>query len=382
MKCINGLKIIHFNARSLKSNFEQIRMYLTTLDVSFHIIAISDTWFTGDTDPSEFNLHSYETVYTNKNEKRGGGVLIYVNKELQFVKINDFSVSLDNVFESVTIEIKVENKKNFIVACVHRTPGSETEGFSEYIERLLQSVNNNKSIYLCSDLNFDLLKRQNHQGTNDFLELLYSYGLFPKITKPTRVTSISATLIDNIYTNNVFQVNCSGILCNDITDHLPIFCTSHESGVKKDQVKSYRYVRKFDETSVSAFKSALDAYDWDTLFIFSSVNDAYDYFMNSFTEMYESYFPKRKVLVDSKNDLKPWLSKGLINAYTKKNKLYKDFIRTRSKLSEDKYKRYENKLTSILRYSQKQYYTNLLENNRNNIKATWDIVNSVIIKEK
>ena len=123
-----------------------------------------------------------------------------MNKELQFVKINDFLVSLDNVFESVTIDIKVENKKNFVVACVYRTPGFEPEGFIEYIERLLQSVNNNKSIYLCGDLNFDLLKRQNHQGTNDFLELLYSYGLFPTITKPTRITSISATLID-IFTN-------------------------------------------------------------------------------------------------------------------------------------------------------------------------------------
>ena len=35
MKCISGLKIIHFNARSLKSNFEQIKMYLTTLYYRF-----------------------------------------------------------------------------------------------------------------------------------------------------------------------------------------------------------------------------------------------------------------------------------------------------------------------------------------------------------
>ena len=33
-----------------------------------------------------------------------------------------------------------------------------------------------------------------------------------------------------------------------------------------------------------------------------------------------------------------------------------------------------------MRFSQKQYYANLLENNRNNIKATWDVVNSVIKK--
>ena len=95
--------------------------------------------------------------------------------------------------------------------------------------------------------------------------------------------------------------------------------------------------------------------------------------------MYESYFPKRKVLINSKNDLKPWLSKSLINA-CKTRISFIDFIRTKSQLSEDKHKCYKNKLTSILRYSQKKYYANLLENNRTNIKATWDVVNSVIKK--
>lgn len=59
-------------------------------------------------------------------------------------------------------------------------------------------------------------------------------------------------------------------------------------------------------------------------------------------------------IVQSRNIIKktayndcPWLTKGLKNACKKKNALYRNFIRKRTKEAEDKYKKYKNKLTSI-----------------------------------
>ena len=48
---------------------------------------------------------------------------------------------------------------------------------------------------------------------------------------------------------------------------------------------------------------------------------------------------------------------------------------------ESKYKRYKNKLTSILRYCEKQYYTDILDLNKGNMKETWKIINSLINKQ-
>ena len=45
------------------------------------------------------------------------------------------------------------------------------------------------------------------------------------ITKATRITNHSATLIDHIYTNSPEKVIKSGICLADISDHLPCFCT-------------------------------------------------------------------------------------------------------------------------------------------------------------
>ena len=76
------------------------------------------------------------------------------------------------------------------------------------------------------------------------------------------------------------------------------------------------------------------------------------------------------------------MTSGLKNACKKKNLLYKMFLKSRSKQSEDKYKTYKNKLTTILRKCEKNYNTKLLELNKGNLKETWKLLNSIINKKK
>lgn len=56
------------------------------------------------------------------------------------------------------------------------------------------------------------------------------------------------------------------------------------------------------------------------------------------------------------------------------------FLKLRSKEAEERYKKYKNKLVWIIRRHKKEYYGDLLNKNRNNMKATWGIINSVIKK--
>ena len=58
--------------------------------------------------------------------------------------------------------------------------------------------------------------------TNEFIENLFSHMFVLLINKPTRNTAHSATLIDNIFTNNLSNKALNCILINDLSDHLPI----------------------------------------------------------------------------------------------------------------------------------------------------------------
>ena len=51
---------------------------------------------------------------------------------------------------------------------------------------------------------------------------------------------------------------------------------------------------------------------------------------------------------------KPWMTHSLKQACKKKNLLHRQFLKKRSVASEERYKKYKNKLTGILRYCGKK----------------------------
>ena len=84
--------------------------------------------------------------------------------------------------------------------------------FSDQFERLLQSISNKKSECLqADDYNVDLLKYKSNTGTEkSCVNNLYCHSCLPLITRPTRFTEVSSTLIDNIITNTFNE--CSSAL--------------------------------------------------------------------------------------------------------------------------------------------------------------------------
>ena len=76
------------------------------------------------------------------------------------------------------------------------------------------------------DFNLNLLNYDNDDKVKVFVDLMNSCGLFSLITKPTRISQTTTTLIDNIFTNCIHNEFDAGILCLDISDHMPVFCVN------------------------------------------------------------------------------------------------------------------------------------------------------------
>ena len=83
------------------------------------------------------------------------------------------------------------------------------------------------------DHNMDFLKSEKHHQTQEFLELNLDRDLKPTITRPIRITTKTATLMDNTFISQRLQHKyTSNILVDDISDHMPSIITL------KDQKKS------------------------------------------------------------------------------------------------------------------------------------------------
>ena len=72
-------------------------------------------------------------------------------------------------------------------------------------------------MFLLGDFNVDLMQFNEHKPTNEFLDSLASISYLPYINQPSRHTSHSRTLIDNIISNVISK----DIICGNITAHIP-----------------------------------------------------------------------------------------------------------------------------------------------------------------
>ena len=160
--------------------------------------------------------------------KRGGGVGVFVKNNQRFKERADLSIFDDNM-ESVLIEIDKSCcgfNKDVIIGVIYRPPNKYVKSFNELMTTIIDKVNKEKKIcYLIGDYNIDLLKQESHPQTSEFLDIMYSNNLIPVITRPTIKQDKSGTSVDNMFINNLVGINHSiqGLFKTEISDHLPIF---------------------------------------------------------------------------------------------------------------------------------------------------------------
>ena len=81
---------------------------------------------------------------------------------------------------------------------IYRPPNNKYDLFENAINEILSKIDKeNKICYLMGDFNIDLLKSESCVFANGFTEQLFTSSFYPLMTKPTRMTSHTATLIDN-----------------------------------------------------------------------------------------------------------------------------------------------------------------------------------------
>ena len=104
--------------------------------------------------------------------------------------------------ESLFIEVTDINFGKKIIGAIYRPPGNFISVFNNAFESLMSIVTRGKyECIIAGDYNIDLLKSENISELNILLIIYLLFPLYVLITKPTRYSTYSTTLIDNILTN-------------------------------------------------------------------------------------------------------------------------------------------------------------------------------------
>ena len=98
-----------------------------------------------------------------------------------------------------------------------------TENISIALEEIISCLDPNIKTYIKGDFNINLLDYSTSPPVENVLNLMISRNYYPVITRTTRVTPISCTLIDNIFCNRIDEIESTGVITTNISDHCPIF---------------------------------------------------------------------------------------------------------------------------------------------------------------
>ena len=381
---LTHMSFFHLNCRGLASNWESFHELLCDLHsdkFAFDCIGISELF--NCSEDMRINIPGFhKLIARNRDDGPRGGVGIFIKEHLNYVIREDISVFIPHVFESIFVEITM-SPKHTVVGVIYRPnsePRADVDIFSSTLFDIMEVLNTeNKHCVIMGDMNIDLLKFGSHSKTSDYLDNIFTYGYLPVITKPTRVTNSSASLIDHIYINDIASTGHSGIIVTEVADHFGTFYL--RIGKKKCLQNPSEKIRIFSETNKNKFKTCLGKINFQPIQNIMCPNEAYNEFLSLYKNAFENSFPLRNKTVKSKFvKREPWFSKGLLVSSVKRRKLYYKKLNKPNDSNITAFKNYNNIFNKLKRAMKITYFKISLEENKFNVKKTWAILRQAIGK--
>ena len=116
--------------------------------------------------------------------------------------------------------------KTILIGSIYRHPTKDSNKFlDKFLDGMGKLANENKTFYVIDNINIDIDKtNQNSPQADRYMQVITSNRAFFHITKSTRVTYKTATVIDHIITDDAAHSILTRIIPTSTTDHYAIMC--------------------------------------------------------------------------------------------------------------------------------------------------------------
>ena len=242
-----------------------------------------------------------------------------------------------------------------------------------------------KTCFLLGDFNIDLIKYGDNQETNSFYDQVSSYGFRPLILQPTRVSSNSATLIDNIFTNDVECFSKGGNITSSISDHfIQISQIDVFDRIKNNQLKTEKFSRNWAIFNKREFEDELSSLNWGNVISPTiGTNKSFSNFYQKMIGLFDEMAPLKKLTKKEQGlKKKTWITYGILTSMRNRDSFYKKYTKeTNPTLKDNYFKSYKtlrNQIVTLIRVSKKDYYAKFFEENNSNVKKTWEGIRDLI----
>ena len=353
--------VAHFNARSLNKNINELKAIIDK--TNFDVICISESWLQSRTPRDRFHIEGFNIFRMDRKNKRGGGVCIYVRDHYLAKKIKLPKICASP--EMIWVEVEVNHQK-VAIGNLYKPPKIPCKTFYEAYESLLYIYSKYDEPILTGDFNVNMLNQDSGEVKLLQDSILEPFALTQLIKSPTRVTETSSTLLDLILVKSPEKVLFSG--CCDtpgVSDH---FATYFAYRIKKPKFKPVKLTRRsFKNFDVNGFLAAAELAHFENVFAVSDVNSKVTVFENTVNQLLDEFAPYNTFTVRKQNST-PWITEEIQETMDKRDMFKDHFNNTKKSSSLKNFKTLRNKITSMMRSSQRNYFNECINSNITNSK--------------
>ena len=401
------LKVLSLNIRSLVKNISIIHEDITFYS-KFDVLCFCETNCVAENLPNGitdiFIDGFHEPIHQPPARKsgKGGGLVTYINKRacdsqnIEKLKVNVDPNDYSGEFQFLKIHNCKGSNKTMIIVNFYRSPSKNPKNFIDLLDNIARGLDRHsrKQIMFFGDANIDLIKYDTDINGQNVIDILAKHSFAQLVSKPTRITDHSATLIDHVYTNNIENISSCNVLTYNISDHLPIATTIKVGNVshsRRTNSDSYRYnitkqeTRLFREANHQIFEQLIQAETWEDVLNTEGSSSKYNKFFEVYTKHYNTAYPLKSQRIRRKferSDPKPWILPWLEEACARKNKLFHEKITKPTSENIAAYERHEKFCKKHTDAAKKRYYKKQFEKFKDSTKKQWTIINGLLNRGK
>lgn len=334
------------------------------------IVALSEARVDDSVEDFEINIIGYSCMRCDAENRFTGGVVIYIRNDIKYETVLVKKI-IGNCW---CVVIKINgNWYRGAIAVVYHSPSAPEGVFIKFVEDIVEEVIMKGDCIVIGDFNIDLSRDTFYSNT--LRKNMLGLGMKQFVNQPTRVTRESSTLIDLVFASLNLSECVEVIESPKITDHAWI-----KIKFKIDKERENCYIefrgRSYKNMDIQNFVSILHQSMKEDKEV--DVSKRASSFVNYIVSALDMVAPERSFRIPKAWEGKLWFTEDIKRVANDRDRAYAKAIGTGLHQDWMQYKRERNRVINLIKYKKKQYYQNMIDNNKSDAKSMWKVLKEVV----
>ena len=334
------------------------------------IICLTETRVTEDVNDFEIDILGYQLYRVNSENRHTGGVIIYIKKCIDLLKVEQYQLQKNYWFIVLRISIF---EKIYLIGNVYRSPSGSCSEFLTFFNNWCENFEDRYPVIIMGDFNINWLVNSTY--SSKLKKIANDSGFVQNVNEVTHQTDQGGSLIDLVFTSSKLSIlSCQVVQMPRIGDHYMVKTKIGFGPVMKENVTVFTR-GKVDYEKIN---DRLSSITWN----FRNnrdINAKYLYFYNTLRGIYDQVAPKIDKVIKPK--YKEWYNDRVKNAIKERDNSYKIFKANTSTQNREYYKKCRNEVVKTIREEKENFYQRKIDLSKNNPKRMWETLGQ-LIKDK